>query len=124
MGVTRRGGLRSADPLAPGGAGGGANGGDAAGGRRGDGAPATLDLDPYRSPVRMRRLGGRITEDVLGEAQQSAQSLSGRMEHMFARLGGGSDGSRTATAEEIRSHSGVFPLPARYNQDSLQMHGF
>ena len=116
--------LRSADPLAPGGAGGGANGGDAAGGRRGDGAPATLDLDPYRSPVRMRRLGGRITEDVVGEAQQSAQSFSGRMEHMFARLGGGSDGSWTGTAQEFRAHSEVFPMYALGYQDSLQMHGF
>jgi hypothetical protein len=41
--------------------------------------------------MRRRRLE-RIAEDVVGEAQQSAQSSGGRLEHMFARLEGVSDG--------------------------------
>jgi hypothetical protein len=72
--------------------------------RGGDRAPATLDLDPGRSPVRVRRLRGRIAENVVGEAEQSAQSFSGRMEHMFARLSGASDGTSAGIAEGVRYH--------------------
>jgi hypothetical protein len=100
----------SADPLAPVRTGSGANGGEAVSRRRGDGAPATVDLDPYRTPVRMRRLGGWIAEDVLGEAQQSAQSFSGRMEHMFARLGGAPDGTWAGAAGGVRHQTRVSPV--------------
>ena len=93
-------------------------------GRRGDRSPTSLDLDPNRSPVRMRRLGGRITEDVLGQAQQGAQSVSGRMEHMFARLCGVSDGTRAGIADGGRYHCEVFPTVGWRNAESLQMHGF
>jgi hypothetical protein len=43
----------------------------------------------------MRRLGPRIAEKIVGEAEQSAQSFGWRIEHMFARLGGGPDGTFT-----------------------------
>jgi hypothetical protein len=67
--------LGLADPLAPGGTRSGAQGGEAVGRRTGHGASPALELEPNRSPVRMRRLGSRIAEDVVGEAQQSAQSF-------------------------------------------------
>jgi hypothetical protein len=42
----------------------------------------------------MRRLvPGRIAEDIVGEAQQGAQSFEGGLEHMFVRVEKGSDGT-------------------------------
>lgn len=94
------------------------------GGRGGHRTPAALEPDPDRTPVRMRRFGPRIAEDVVGQAEQSAQSSSGRMEHMFARLSGGSDGTSAAVGAGLLPHAEVSPAGAPANAETPQMHGF
>jgi hypothetical protein len=43
--------------------------------RRADRAGPALVFEPQGAPMRVRRLSGRIAEEVVGEAQEGAQAI-------------------------------------------------
>ena len=84
-------------------------------------------LPAQRLPVRMRRLRGavgralmgaiggrsrvrrRVAEDVVEAAKPGAQTLGGRLEHMFVRVERGSDGTAQAADPNVDQTSSLVP---------------
>jgi hypothetical protein len=64
------------------------------GGTRGDRAGATGAIPAQLAAMWMWLRGSRrVAEEVVGEAEPGAQTLSGRLEHMFGSLRQASDGT-------------------------------
>lgn len=109
----------SAHSVAPDVAGRRADGGEAVHGPRRDRAPAALTLDAHRTAVGVLRGSGRVAEQVVGERQQGLEALDGRLEHMFVRVDGSSDGNQAGPVAPCAPPAGTAQEPSEDHTSSL-----